>query len=147
MSPEVEGATVASRQRTSANFLTMSRSQIRKSARRIVSAPSIGFPFRGQAEFDCNTTAASSAFLTVTLTGAWDQSPRPPSPGNYDPSIAQHLAEDEVDAWNHAAPGSSLRQDLASRQQFFTRQSMLMHTGGSSVTWWGSNPRVTITKT
>ncbi|KAF6221663.1 hypothetical protein HO133_001631 [Letharia lupina] len=84
----------------------------------------------------------SSAFLTVTVTGAWDQSIMPPSPGNYDPSIAQHLADVEIDAWHKAAPGSPLRQDFASRQQFFTRQSMRMQTGGSSITWWDSNPRI-----
>ena len=91
-----------------------------------------------QAESGHNTTATSSAFLTVTVTGAWDQSAKPPSPGDYDPSIAEHLADAETDAWNKAAPSSTLRLDLAARQQFFTRQSMRMQTGGSSITWWGS---------
>lgn len=112
-----------------------------------MSKPDIDVLSELQAEFDCNTTAASTAFLTVTITGPWDQSVWPPSPGNYDPSIAQHLAEAELNAWNEAAPGSSLRQDLGNRQQFFTRQSMRMRTGGSSVTWWGSNPRVATSDT
>lgn len=93
------------------------------------------------------TYPTSTAFLTVTVTGLWDQSIWPPSPGNYDPSIAEHLAEVEIDAWNLAAPGSPLRQDLASRQQFFARQSMRMQTGGSSISWWGSNPRIATSKT
>ena len=96
-----------------------------------------------QTDFDRYTTASSTAFLTVTVTGAWDQSIWPPSPGDYDPSVADHLAEIERDAWNKAAPGSPLRQDLASRQQFFSRQSMRMQIGGSSIAWWGSNPRRT----
>lgn len=98
-------------------------------------------------EFGRNTTATSTAFLTVTVTGPWDQSVQPPSPGNYDPSIAQHLADAEIDAWNKAVPGSPLRKDLASRQQFFSGQSMRMQTGGSSITWWGSNLRIATLKT
>ncbi|CAD6565191.1 MAG: hypothetical protein ASARMPRED_006505 [Alectoria sarmentosa] len=86
-------------------------------------------------------TYPSTAFLTVTVTGPWDQSVQPPSPGNYDPSIAQHLADVEVNAWNKAAPGSPLRKDLASRHQFFRGRSMRMQIGGSSITWWGLNLR------
>ena len=93
-------------------------------------------------ESGLDTTATSTAFLTVTITDLWDQSGRPPSPGDYDPLIADHLAEVETDAWNKAAPGSPLRRDLASRQQFFSRQSMRMQTGGSSITWWDSNPQL-----
>ena len=95
-----------------------------------------------RAELGLDTTATSTAFLTVTITDLWDQSSRPPSPGDYDSSIAEHLAEVETDAWNKAAPGSPLRRDLASRQQFFSRQSVRMKTGGSSITWWGSNPEL-----
>ena len=112
-----------------------------------VSEPHVDLLFELQAEFDCNFTAASSAFLTVTVTGPWDQTPLPPSPGNFDPSIAEHLAQVELEAWSEAAPGSPLRQDLAIRRQFFTRQSMHMRTGGSSITWWGANRRIAISET
>ena len=100
-----------------------------------------------QAKCDYNTTAASSAFLTVTVTGPRDQTSLSPSPGNYDPSVGLLLAEKEVDAWNKAPSGSPLRRDLAWRQQFFTRQSMRMQTGGTSITWWGSKPRAAISET
>ena len=140
-----ERAMVALQQRTSANLLPMSRSQIRKLAGRTVSERVIkfGIPI---SEFGRNTTATSTAFLTVTVTGVWDQA-EPPSPGNYDPSVAQVLADVEIDAWNKAAPGSTLRQDLAARQQFFTRQSMRMRTGGSSITWWGSTAQIATSET
>lgn len=141
MSAAIEEAMAASQLWILANLLPISRSQVPKSAGRTVSERCIDFCGESFKLISAAITASSTAFLTVTVTGAWDESISPPSPGDYDPSIAQHLAEIELDAWNKAAPGSPLRQDLASRKQFFTTQSMRMQTGGSSITWWGSNVR------
>ena len=78
-------------------------------------------------------TAASSAYLTVSLT---NKRLKEPQPGNYDPSvavfIAEHLASKARGAKNVE------RSKLNSAISDFTLRTQKMYAGGKTTPWWGA---------
>ncbi|KAL8798690.1 MAG: hypothetical protein Q9200_007721 [Gallowayella weberi] len=87
--------------------------------------PSTAFP----ANYPSSTT-----FLTVSITSSDKKNP---SPGNYDPIIADTLAGAARDAAMHVPAASAVRKRLVERAQWFRRRAMRMSTGGSTWPWWG----------
>lgn len=79
-------------------------------------------------------TAPSSTFLTVSVTAS---NPKKPSPGNYDPIIAQTLADVTRDAAVRVPASSPARKTLFARSKAFYNRAMRMSTGGSTYGWWG----------
>ncbi|KAL8948467.1 MAG: hypothetical protein Q9222_005355 [Ikaeria aurantiellina] len=78
------------------------------------------------------------SFLTVAITTA---SSKKPSPGNYDPVIAETLAEAARDAAMRAPASGSARRTLVQRATSFRTIAMRMSAGGSKWAWWGPNGR------
>ncbi|CAO1602366.1 hypothetical protein XANCAGTX0491_005979 [Xanthoria calcicola] len=76
----------------------------------------------------------SSTFLTVSVTAS---NPKKPSPGNYDPIIAQTLADVTRDAAVRVPASSPARKTLFARSKAFYNRAMRMSTGGSTYGWWG----------
>ncbi|KAL8712854.1 MAG: hypothetical protein Q9220_003062 [cf. Caloplaca sp. 1 TL-2023] len=81
-------------------------------------------------------TAPSSSFLTVAITAA---SSKKPSPGNYDPIIADTLAGAARDAAMRGPASGSARRTLVQRATSFRAIAMRMSVGRSGWTWWGQN--------
>ncbi|KAL8996660.1 MAG: hypothetical protein Q9169_003884 [Polycauliona sp. 2 TL-2023] len=84
---------------------------------------------------DLDQYPSSSAFLTVSVTGSNFKNP---SPGNYDPIIAQTLADATRDAAMRVPASGQVRRTLMQRFQAFYRRAMTMSTGGSKYAWWGN---------
>lgn len=78
------------------------------------------------------TTAASTAFLTVSLTNIHLSIPEP---GNFNPTVAQTLG-DEVRDVVHRYVGEAHRK-LAVRNGWFRARASQMRTGGRTTPWWG----------
>lgn len=81
-------------------------------------------------------SATSTAFLTVSISN-----PVPDwlSPGNYDPVIAENLAEVEFNAIKSAIPGTKLAADLLARGNRLLKQAVQMEPRGHRIPWW-NNP-------
>ncbi|KAL8807065.1 MAG: hypothetical protein Q9182_000898 [Xanthomendoza sp. 2 TL-2023] len=85
---------------------------------------------------DLENYPPSSTFLTVSITSSDKKNP---SPGNYDPIIAETLAGAARDAAMSVPASSAMRRLLVERAQRFRQRAMRMSTGGSTWPWWGGN--------
>lgn len=83
---------------------------------------------------DLEAYPASAAFLTVSVTTS---DMKKPSPGNYDPIIADTLAGATRDAATRLPASGSARRTLVQRAVDFRNRAMRMTTGGSKYAWWG----------
>ncbi|KAL8925911.1 MAG: hypothetical protein Q9208_003224 [Pyrenodesmia sp. 3 TL-2023] len=62
-----------------------------------------------------------------------------PSPGNYDPLIADTLAGAARDAAMSVPASGAARQTLVKRARAFRARAMRMSAGGRRFAWWGEN--------
>ncbi|KAI4119658.1 MAG: hypothetical protein LQ345_000456 [Seirophora villosa] len=83
---------------------------------------------------DLDQYPPSSSFLTVSVTSA-DRNV--PSPGNYDPIIADTLAGAARDAAMRLPASGGARRTLVQRAASFRSMAMRMSVGGHRNTWWG----------
>ncbi|KAL8704871.1 MAG: hypothetical protein Q9201_001987 [Fulgogasparrea decipioides] len=77
----------------------------------------------------------SSAFLTVSVTA---KSTKKPSPGDYDPIIADTLSGAARDAAMRLPASGAARRTLVQRSTTFRTRAMRMSTGGLKYPWWGT---------
>ncbi|KAL8841766.1 MAG: hypothetical protein Q9170_000799 [Blastenia crenularia] len=87
---------------------------------------------------DLDRYSSSTAFLTVSITAT---NRKEPSPGNYDPAIADTLAGAARDAAMRLPAAGSARLTLVRRATNFRSRAMVMSVGGSTYTWWGERAR------
>ncbi|KAL8906118.1 MAG: hypothetical protein Q9207_002207 [Kuettlingeria erythrocarpa] len=80
--------------------------------------------------------APSSSFLTVSVTS---EDLKDPSPGNYDPLIADTLAGAARDAAMSVPASGAARKTLVQRARAFRARAMRMSAGRSEFPWWGGN--------
>ncbi|KAL9004584.1 MAG: hypothetical protein Q9188_002593 [Gyalolechia gomerana] len=87
---------------------------------------------------DLDRYPSSAAFLTVGVTTA---NMEKPSPGNYDPVIADTLAGALRDAVMSGPASGAARRTLVQRAGVFRDRAIRMSTGGSTYAWWGEQVR------
>ncbi|KAL8726628.1 MAG: hypothetical protein Q9166_006587 [cf. Caloplaca sp. 2 TL-2023] len=76
----------------------------------------------------------SSTFLTVSVTST---NAKKPSPGNYDPIIADTLSGAARDTAMRLPASGAARRTLTERAAKFRQRAMRMSAGGSTYAWWG----------
>ncbi|KAI4116792.1 MAG: hypothetical protein LQ338_007662 [Usnochroma carphineum] len=87
---------------------------------------------------DLGQYPTSSTFLTVSVTST---NLREPSPGNYDPVIADTLAGAARDAAMRVPASGAARKTLVERATTFRARAMRMNAGGKRFNWWGNGVR------